>query len=49
MAAAYKAGTHRAQMDLHEQEGLFDRSSFTRLAIVDSRGSWDGDPLAGRA
>jgi hypothetical protein len=45
-AAAYRAGAHRAQMDAHVAEAMFDRSSFSRFALLASRGSWDGDPLA---
>lgn len=47
MAAAYKPGYHRQQIDYHKEVGHFDRSSFTRLRIVASRGTWDGgDPLS---
>jgi hypothetical protein len=46
MAAAYKTGHHRAQIDYHRDAALFDRSSFTRARIVASRGTWDGtDPV----
>lgn len=47
LAAAYHAGSHRAQLDLHKKTGLFDRSSFTRTRIVASRGTWGGvDPVS---
>jgi hypothetical protein len=46
MAAAYKTGHHRAQIDYHRHASLFDRSSFTRTRIVASRGTWNGtDPV----
>lgn len=46
MAAAYKPGYHRTQMDYHREVGLFDRSSFSRARIIASEGSWDGsDPV----
>lgn len=46
MAAAYKPGHHRAQMEYHRDVGHFDYSSFTRARIVASRGRWDGgDPI----
>lgn len=43
--AAYHSGHHRALMDESRGGSLFDRSSFTRLRILSSEGSWDGDPL----
>ncbi len=47
MQAAYRAGTHRTQMDRHREKPMFDRSSFSRLRILSASGSWDGaDPLA---
>jgi hypothetical protein len=46
--AMYRAGTHREKMDWHKSASAFDRSSFTRLRIVDTCGQWDGrDPLGG--
>lgn len=47
LKAAYHRGHHRDLMDESRDGSLFDRSSFTRLRILESRGSWDGDPLAG--
>ena len=48
LAAAYHPGLHREKIDAHKAVNAFDRSSFTRFRIVDSRGQWDGrDPLAG--
>jgi len=47
LAAAYKDGAHRKYIDQHKAEAMFDRSSFTRLRLMASRGRWDGtDPLA---
>lgn len=47
LAAAYKDGTHRSMVDRHKSKPMFDRSSFTRFRLLESRGSWDGvDPLA---
>jgi len=46
MAAAYKGGEHKAQLDYHQATPHFDRSSFTRGRIVASAGTWDGaDPV----
>lgn len=42
MSAAYKDGAHKAQLDRHKSEALFDRSSFTRGRVVASKGSWGG-------
>jgi hypothetical protein len=42
LAAAYRAGFHRSQIDRHKAENVFDRSSFTRLRVVDSCGLWNG-------
>lgn len=47
MAAAYKPGHHKEQLDYHRNVGHFDYSSFTRARVLASRGSWDGgDPVA---
>lgn len=46
LAAAYKDGTHRSMIDQHKAQPMFDRSSFTRFRLLQSKGSWDGiDPL----
>ncbi len=46
MAAAYKGGEHKAQLDYHKATPHFDHSSFTRGRIVASTGTWDGaDPV----
>jgi len=46
LAAAYRPGHHRAQMDHQRDVGHFDRSSFTRTRIIASTGAWDGgDPV----
>lgn len=45
--AAYRAGTHRAQIDTHKQQPMCDRTSFTRFRMLESAGTWHGrDPLA---
>lgn len=49
LRAAYHSGHHRKLMDESRDGSTFDRSSFTRLRIIDSRGSWGGDPLRARA
>ncbi|BCS31672.1 hypothetical protein TBR22_A08750 [Luteitalea sp. TBR-22] len=41
--AAYKPGTHRGRLDEDNAGLLSDRSSFTRLRVVRSRGDWDGE------
>jgi heme-degrading monooxygenase HmoA len=46
LKAAYHSGHHRKLMDESRDGSTFDRSSFTRLRILQSSGSWDGDPLA---
>lgn len=42
MAAAYKPGHHREQMDYQREFGHFDHSSFSRTRILASKGSWGG-------
>lgn len=42
---AYRAGSHRTQLDRHKAENIFDRSSFTRFRILDHCGSWNGADL----
>ena len=46
LKAAYHSGHHRKLMDESRDGSTFDRSSFTRLRILQAQGSWDGDPLA---
>lgn len=47
MKAAYREGTHAAYLRQHRAEPMFDFSSFTRLRLLASSGSWDGaDPAA---
>lgn len=47
MAAAYKPGYHRTQIDRQRKPDPFiDRSSFSRTRILASKGTWDGsDPV----
>jgi len=49
MASAYRTGTHARVMAEHKAVPKADRTSFTRLRVLASSGSWDGDPLAGAA
>ena len=47
LQSAYKHGTHSDMLERHRLSPLFDRSSFTRLSLQQSRGTWGGvDPLA---
>ena len=42
LAAAYRPGVHRSQLDRSKLENVFDRSSFTRCRILYSLGEWNG-------
>jgi hypothetical protein len=42
LAAAYRPGGHRSQIDRHKAESVMDRSSFTRCRILDTCGQWNG-------
>ena len=42
MAAAYRPGFHRTQLDRYKAERTADRSSFTRARILSCAGTWDG-------
>ena len=45
ISSAYRAGLHSENLALHKERPMFDRSSFTRLRLLASRGTWDGaDP-----
>lgn len=45
MAGAYKPGVHSKYLNEHKEYAMFDRSSFTRLRLLDSTGTWNGaDP-----
>ncbi|MGI9389222.1 MAG: hypothetical protein ACR2O1_04115 [Boseongicola sp.] len=45
MASAYRSGVHADNLKRHLSKPMFDRSSFTRLRLLVSRGTWDGaDP-----
>jgi hypothetical protein len=45
--AAYRSGTHSENLQRHRDRSMFDRSSFTRIRPLASRGSWMGnDPLS---
>jgi hypothetical protein len=41
--AAYRGGTHRAQIDRYKTEKTADRTSFTRARLVHSSGTWRGN------
>ncbi len=45
LAAAYRPGEHRSQLDRHKTENIFDRSSFTRCRILESLGQWTTSQL----
>lgn len=46
MAAAYKPGIHRTELDYQRDHGHFDRSSSSRGRIVAHKGAWGGsDPV----
>ena len=42
MTAAYREGTHAAYLKEHQASPMFDFSSFTRLRILRTAGTWDG-------
>ena len=45
LASAYKIGKHSEFLKMHQSDPMFDMSSFTRLRLLASSGSWDGvDP-----
>jgi hypothetical protein len=47
LAAMYRPGIHRTQVERHQRDNLADRTSFTRLRVLATRGRWAGvDPLA---
>jgi hypothetical protein len=42
----YGAGIHREEIDRFKREKTLDRTSFTRLRVLRTRGRWDGvDPM----
>ena len=43
--SAYHPGPHRDLMEQSRDGSLMDRSSFTRLRVVQSHGAWNGNPL----
>ncbi len=46
LTAAYRPGYHRTQLDYQHAFGHFDYSSFTRVRILATKGTWDGnDPV----
>ncbi len=48
MASAYKSGLHSKYLRQHQSDPMFDRSSFMRLRLLDSSGSWEGvNPAVG--
>jgi hypothetical protein len=45
---AYRAGTHKTELDAFRLDETTDRTSFTRLRPIESHGTWWGtDPFAG--
>ena len=44
-AFAYGPGVHKVQMQRQNDQGLADRTSFTRCRLVRSEGTWHGMPL----
>lgn len=45
LGSAYKSGKHSEFLKMHQSDPMFDMSSFTRLRLLASSGSWDGaDP-----
>jgi hypothetical protein len=44
-AFAYGPGVHKVQMQRQNDQGLADRTSFTRCRIVRSEGTWHGNTL----
>jgi len=42
---ACQPGVHRTQLDASKGTDMMDRSSFTRLRIVQHYGDWNGDPM----
>lgn len=50
IASAYRSGVHPENLARHRETPMFDRSSFTRLRLLASSGTWDGvDPRAAAA
>ena len=47
MTSAYRGGMHSDYIKCNQDTPMFDHSSFTRLRLLDSKGSWGGiDPRA---
>jgi hypothetical protein len=44
-AFAYGPGVHKEQMQRQNDQGLADRTSFTRCRVVRGEGTWHGRPL----
>ncbi len=42
---AYRSGLHREMIERHKRVGMLDRTSFTRLRAVCTRGTWNGRAL----
>jgi len=45
--AAYKNGVHKDMLDRHKAAPFVDRTSFTRLAILQTSGTWNGHQVPG--
>ena len=45
----YETGEHRTRMEDYLRNGTADRSSFTRLRVLESSGAWNGGGLVDRS
>ena len=45
----YETGEHRTRMEDYHRNGTADRSSFTRLRVLESSGAWNGGGLVDRS
>lgn len=49
LGAAYGSGDHRRFMEVHRRTPMTDHTSFTRLRLLQSRGTWQGADLMAAA